>query len=107
MSDIALYFPHIWVRDASWLKAALLYWPRIARMVPASGDYGYGIWSRDLLPPGPWRGYLPREIHDRVLRDTDTLLDVSVESAQEEVTSEFVPVLEEHAEQLRRRYGLA
>ncbi len=30
MTDVALYFPHIWVRDASWLKAALLYWPRIA-----------------------------------------------------------------------------
>lgn len=30
----ALYYPYIHVRDANWLKMALLYWETIARMVP-------------------------------------------------------------------------
>jgi hypothetical protein len=35
MHDIALYYPHIDFRDDAWLKAAALYWPRIARLAPA------------------------------------------------------------------------
>jgi len=35
MKDIALYYPHIHVRDDAWLKAAALYWPRIARLTPS------------------------------------------------------------------------
>ena len=33
-SEIALYYPYIHFRDEEWLKSAVLYWPRIARMVP-------------------------------------------------------------------------
>lgn len=35
MSDIALYHPHFHFEDEGWLKAAALYWPKIARIVPA------------------------------------------------------------------------
>lgn len=38
MSDIALYYPNMRVRDSTWLKAALLHWPKIARMVPSGED---------------------------------------------------------------------
>ncbi|MFE9693031.1 DUF6236 family protein [Micromonospora sp. NPDC005806] len=42
MSDIALYHPYVDFRDEAWLKGAVLYWPKIARMVPdttwTSGD---------------------------------------------------------------------
>lgn len=107
VSDVALYFPHIWVRDETWLKAALLYWPRIARMVPPVGDRGYHSWSREADPPGPWHGCLPRDVHDHVWQATDALTDVSVDSVEQEVASEFIPVLEEHAVPLRQRYGLA
>ena len=31
-----LYYPHIHVRDEAWLKATLLYFPHILRMVPAN-----------------------------------------------------------------------
>jgi hypothetical protein len=31
---IALYYPYIHIRDDNWLKAAALYWPRIARLAP-------------------------------------------------------------------------
>src|SRR6516165_7021826 len=33
-SEIALYYPYIHFRNEEWLKSAILYWPRIARMVP-------------------------------------------------------------------------
>ncbi|MGG5820432.1 hypothetical protein [Falsiroseomonas sp. HW251] len=33
----ALYYPYIRVRDEQWLKAALLYFPHIVRMMPRSG----------------------------------------------------------------------
>lgn len=34
MRDIALYYPYIHIRDDAWLKAAALYWPKIARLTP-------------------------------------------------------------------------
>ena len=56
--------------------------------------------SAALCPPPPrtaralWQG-------------TDALIDVSVKSVEDEVASDFIAVLEEHGERLRRRYGLA
>lgn len=35
MQRPALYFPYIHVRDDDWLKAAVLYWPSIGRIVPS------------------------------------------------------------------------
>lgn len=35
MRDIALYYPYIHIRDDAWLKAAALYWPKIARLTPS------------------------------------------------------------------------
>ncbi|SFP24405.1 hypothetical protein SAMN05421810_1025 [Amycolatopsis arida] len=34
MTDLALYYPYIHVRDDAWLKAAALYWPRLGRLAP-------------------------------------------------------------------------
>jgi hypothetical protein len=34
MRDIALYYPYIHFTDDAWLKAAALYWPKIARLAP-------------------------------------------------------------------------
>ncbi|WP_133981072.1 DUF6236 family protein [Kribbella voronezhensis] len=34
MHEAGLYFPFIHVRDDDWLKLALLYWPRLYRLVP-------------------------------------------------------------------------
>lgn len=33
LSQIAVYYPYIHFRDASWLKIAALYWPRMVRIV--------------------------------------------------------------------------
>ncbi|MGW5689159.1 DUF6236 family protein [Nonomuraea sp. NPDC003754] len=32
MSGLALYYPDVFVQDETWLKAAALYWPKIARL---------------------------------------------------------------------------
>lgn len=29
-----MYYPYIHIRDDNWLKAAALYWPRLARLTP-------------------------------------------------------------------------
>jgi hypothetical protein len=34
MHEAGLYFPFIHIRDDDWLKLAMLYWPRIYRLVP-------------------------------------------------------------------------
>jgi hypothetical protein len=34
MQQAGLYFPFVHVRDDSWLKAAILYWPSVRRLVP-------------------------------------------------------------------------
>jgi hypothetical protein len=31
---IGLYYPYVHFRDEQWLKAAALYWPGLARVVP-------------------------------------------------------------------------
>ncbi|MEV8100450.1 DUF6236 family protein [Kitasatospora sp. NPDC085879] len=37
LQQIGLYYPYIHFRDEEWLKAAALYWPKLARVVP--NDY--------------------------------------------------------------------
>ena len=37
MADIGMYYPDVFVQDEAWLKAAALYWPKLARLMPA--DY--------------------------------------------------------------------
>jgi hypothetical protein len=39
MPDVALYYPWTRVRDGTWLKAAALYWPRLAVLaLPATRE---------------------------------------------------------------------
>lgn len=37
MADIGMYYPDVFVQDETWLKAAALYWLKLARLMPA--DY--------------------------------------------------------------------
>ncbi|WP_406470153.1 hypothetical protein [Streptomyces sp. NBC_01615] len=37
LQQIGLYYPYTHLRDDQWLKAAALYWPKLARVVP--NDY--------------------------------------------------------------------
>jgi Family of unknown function (DUF6236) len=107
LPDIALYYPNIWMRDEAWVKAALLYWPRIARMVP--DEWGGGEeWARDSEPPGPWRGCWPPEVYFRLSeRDPGFLRDIDISSVTEEPAEQFARVIETHADELGETYGIA
>ncbi|MFC8434925.1 hypothetical protein [Streptomyces sp. NPDC057253] len=37
LQRIGLYYPYIRFRNEEWLKTAVLYWPKLARVI--SGDY--------------------------------------------------------------------
>src|SRR5688572_25100741 len=61
MNEYALYYPYIHIRDESWLKAAMLYWPGIGRFRPrdypthdgrATAIFKERGWLHD-LEPGP------------------------------------------------------
>lgn len=70
MDEIGLYYPYFHVRDDSWLKAAALYLPQVARVRPP----GYPVhdspvaaalraeldFLRD-VDPGPWAGDVAEE----------------------------------------------
>lgn len=108
MPDIALYYPNIWMRDEAWVKAALLYWPRIARMVPDRWWGGLEGRARDSEPPGPWRGCWPPEAYSRLSeRDPGFLRDLDISRVAGESAREFARVIETHADQLREKYGIA
>ena len=51
MQTIGLYYPFIRFRSENWLKVALLYWPKIARILP--NDYNeQGLYSEPLKDLG-------------------------------------------------------
>jgi hypothetical protein len=62
MSDIALYYPYLHFQDEGWLKTAVLFWPKIGRIVP--GDFRprdtptvHALVDHGLVfnvPPRPW-----------------------------------------------------
>ncbi|MCG5220118.1 DUF6236 family protein [Streptosporangium soli] len=86
MRRIGLYYPYVHFRDDRWLKAAALYWPQMARVVPA--------------------GYRPRDSEvARALADgLDFLIDIPPDAAAVAVSSLFQQVLAEHTEDLRMQY---
>ncbi|MFF3177669.1 DUF6236 family protein [Streptomyces sp. NPDC057900] len=87
MRDIALYYPYIHVRDERWLKAAALYWPRIARVVPD----GYPIADTDTA---------------RVLDDElGFIVPVSPDAAARTVAPVFLEVLDAHRDRLVAALG--
>ena len=107
VSDIALYYPHLWVRDETWLKSALLHWPRIARMVPGFGDNGYGRRIDYPEAAGPWRGCLPPAVHSTLVHHPDVLVDITVSSVEEEVADALTDVIDAFADEPRQKYGIA
>ncbi|MEW2386761.1 DUF6236 family protein [Streptomyces venezuelae] len=87
MQRIGLYFPYFHFRDEEWMKAAALYWPRMARVVPAGftpGDSGVARALKDKL------GFL---------------VDVDPAAAARTVGPIFSQMLNEHYSALNRLYG--
>jgi hypothetical protein len=86
-NDIALYYPYIHFRDEQWLKSSLLYWPRIARLVPAKS--------------GPRDSSLVRE-----LCDSGLVIDAHAGSATALVSAEFARFVEKYSGSLANSYAL-
>ncbi|MFE3197764.1 DUF6236 family protein [Embleya sp. NPDC059237] len=86
MQRIGLYYPYVHVRDESWIKAAALYWPQVARVVP--------------------QGF---RVHDTetayALKDgLDFLVDVDPSAAASAIAPGWLRILNDHSADLRRRY---
>lgn len=88
MQRIGLYYPYIHFRDDNWLKAAALYWPQIARIVPT------GYEKRDTATT--------RELADGL----GFVLDVPPNGPATAVAGVFREVLRREAERLRETYGV-
>lgn len=87
MQRIGLYYPYFHFRDEEWMKAAALYWPRMARVVPAGftpGDSGVALALKDEL------GFV---------------VDVDPTAAARAVAPVFRQVISEHYHALNRLYG--
>lgn len=88
MSDIALYYPHVHPRDEAWLKHAVLYWPRIERIVPG--------------------GYLRTDTETMLaLRQADILLERQPGAGSTRIAAMVTEFVSERAAELRGTYSLA
>ncbi|ADP78968.1 DUF6236 family protein [Pseudofrankia inefficax] len=88
MRDIALYYPWTRVRDDTWLKAAALYWPRLAVLTPY--DYPRGQES----------------VTTRVLRDElDFLVEANPAPRANQLADDFLALISQQGDALVRRYG--
>jgi len=88
MRDIALYYPYIHVRDDAWLKAAALYWPRIARLAPT------GYPKHD------------SETARRLSGELDFILNIQPRRYSGWVADEFLEFIRKNRVTLQSRYSL-
>jgi uncharacterized protein DUF6236 len=87
-ADIALYYPYVHPRDDGWLKHAVLFWPRIARIIPTD--------------------YLRSDTDSaRKLYDAGILVDRKPEPAAASVSADFGHFVVAHVAELSERYSLA
>ncbi|MEV0429790.1 DUF6236 family protein [Micromonospora sp. NPDC050495] len=94
MSDIALYHPYVRFQDEAWLKGAVLYWPKIARLLP------YSL-------PAPPDSATVLELRAAL----DCIVDVPIwpgdrHGSLTQVDELFYGFLDRHLAELRPRYGV-
>ncbi|MEU6341855.1 DUF6236 family protein [Streptomyces sp. NPDC046977] len=87
MQRIGLYYPYVHFRKEQWIKAAALYWPGLARVVPR----GFPVSDPDLV---------------KALRDglDNFLTDVDPREAAAAVAPAFLKAVEDHGTELRQRF---
>src|SRR4051812_41976749 len=76
MTEIALYYPYVHPRDEAWVKQALLYWPKIQRIVPDNYEMSDSpllqlLVEEEILidrPPGPGATDISEPFVDYVAR---------------------------------------
>lgn len=88
MSAIGLYYPYIHVRRDDWLAATALYWPKLARLVPA------GFQVRD--------GRAARTLAEQL----DLIVDLPAGPAAASLAPRFLAMLDEYGDRLRARFAL-
>ncbi|MET9152615.1 DUF6236 family protein [Streptomyces griseoflavus] len=88
MQRTGLYYPYVHFRDAAWIKAAALYLPEMARVVPE----GFRVSDPE---------------HVRVLRDElGFVQDIDPADAVEAASRHLLRVVEERGEEMRNRFGV-
>lgn len=88
MQRIGLYYPYVHFRDPAWVKAAALYLPQVARVVPQ----GFRLADPD---------------HVRVLREgLGFVEDIDPEDAVAVASGRLLRLVEEREEEVRRRFGV-
>jgi hypothetical protein len=88
VDPIALYYPHIHVRDDAWLKYAALYWPKLGRFRPPEYQ------TRDSA--------VAARLHEH-----GWLVDLATPQwAWAEVGQPFLTLINDHAQALRERFGV-
>jgi hypothetical protein len=84
---IGLYYPFIHFRDENWLKLALIYWSKVARIVPES-----------------YKTHDSGEVC-RVQDELDAVINCSPKPAFDAV-AHFIKFIERNATRLRKRYDI-
>ncbi|MEU7467798.1 DUF6236 family protein [Streptomyces sp. NPDC044984] len=88
MQRTGLYYPYVHFRDPAWIKAAALYLPEMARVVPE----GFRVSDPD---------------HVRVLRDDlGFVRDIDPAGAVEVASRQLLRLVDERGEELRSRFGV-
>jgi len=88
LSVVGLYYPYIHIRRHDWLAATALYWPKLARIVPAGFPVND---SADV-----------RLLAQRL----DLIVDLPAGAAAESVAAAFLEMLEQFGDRLRARFAL-
>lgn len=88
MQRIGLYYPYIHCRDEQWLKLTALYWPHLARVVPA----GYPV--ADSATAAALNGEL------------DFMISTRPDAAAKAIAPLFLDLLREHGSALEAEHGI-
>jgi hypothetical protein len=86
METIGLYYPYINIRDPNWLKVALLYWPKIARILPAE-------YREDPFVGDP-------------LKEFGLIVDITPDQSASRVSDRWIRLITSHIDELKKLYGL-
>jgi hypothetical protein len=86
---MGLYYPYVHLLDEAWLKVAVLYWPKMARIVPD--------------------GYEIRDNHTTVAfkNGLDFIVDLSPDRGMRAASEMLIRTLEQHGDRLIERYRVS
>jgi hypothetical protein len=103
----ALYYPHIDIHNETWVKTALLYWDKLATIVPASSPEYKTAWCKELNREGLLEA-IPVGPSDREIEDImDQMLDLLTSPALPRTLAQSCGTSQEKAEHLARMQSFA